>query len=381
MLQNLHVGKLQSLVSVLNTIPDFRKNNHLLKHSLGNILLIMILAIMSNYSSQRGFEEFAHNNAEILRSKLAITAIPTRSLFSRVCNNLNHISLWSCLKKWFESIMNTCNILPRIVAIDGKFLQGTIDKLTHNTVNQNMISIVSAYEHNLGLVLDQVDMEGKKISETAVFRDMVRDCKNVTITGDALHCSQITVKLLNNLNLNFVLGLKGNNGLLREQLQQKSVLKDTYCYYDSKFKRELKIFTVPDNFEVFKMHHHRLYRSWQNLKFKTLVEVKRTNLKTGKTHTNHYVSNLDKPIQELAQIIQGHWSIENKLHWQKDMVFKEDNHKTRNHSSAKLFSVLITTAINIFRLNGYQSMQKATRKYCNKVTDCLELIDLKHLCF
>jgi len=387
MLNNINFSKIQSFVSVLNNISDFRKPNHLLKHKLGNVLLIMILAIMSNYTSQRGMEEFSRNNAEVLKENLNITKLPTKSLFNRVCNNLDYVKFWLSLKEWLENTLKTNNIVPSIIAIDGKILQGTIDNLTHNTPNQNMISIVSAYEHNLGLVLHQADMEGKKISETVVFRNMIKDLKEkvkdreITITGDALHSSQVTVKLFQELKLNYVLGVKGNNKLLREQLQEKTIFKEKYTYCDKRFKREVLIFKVPIDFKVLKIYSKTKtktaikYEAWQYLNFKTFIQVTRTNFKTQKIQNGFYISNMEETVLKFAEIIQGHWSIENKLHWQKDVVFKEDSHKTKNHNSAKVFSILITATINLFRLNGYQSMQKATRKYCNRVADCLRLLE------
>jgi predicted transposase YbfD/YdcC len=38
----------------------------------------------------------------------------------------------------------------------------------------------------------------------------------------------------------------------------------------------------------------------------------------------YYISNAAMSAEEFYRHIRGHWSIENKLHWSLDMVFRED---------------------------------------------------------
>jgi len=385
MLQNIHFDKFHSLVSVLNTIPDFRKRNHLLKHKLGNILIIMILAIMSNYTSQRGMEEFSRNNANHLKQALGVESIPTRSLFNRVCIHLNYELFTQAISNWLTDVLTFLGIRSNTIAIDGKALEGTSSKQNHNTANQNMLYVVSMFESNLGLVLGDQIMEGKKTSEAKVARELLPSCRDLIVTADALHCSQPTIKTMMSLGVDYVIGLKRNNALLFKQLREWSIIQE--CYQD-KDGRSVEVYTVPNQFNVWKEHiYHRKtktgksiiqrnkYIAWQDLNLKTLIKV--TSIKKKRIYTNFYLSNLDLPAKELANIIRNHWGIENKLHREKDVVFKEDDHHTIHHNTAKVFSTLIHTVINVFRLNNYSSMQKATRKFCNKVADCLDLIEFK----
>jgi predicted transposase YbfD/YdcC len=39
----------------------------------------------------------------------------------------------------------------------------------------------------------------------------------------------------------------------------------------------------------------------------------------------YYITSLATTAHQLAQGIQGHWGIENRLHWVKDVVFQEDD--------------------------------------------------------
>ena len=59
--------------------------------------------------------------------------------------------------------------------------------------------------------------------------------------------------------------------------------------------------------------------------------------------------------------IRGHWSIENKLHWIKDVIFGEDKSPIKNFNAATNLSILVTIGINLFRLFDFQSIIRGQR--------------------
>nr|WP_315790071.1 ISAs1 family transposase [Fischerella sp. JS2] len=79
--------------------------------------------------------------------------------------------------------------------------------------------------------------------------------------------------------------------------------------------------------------------------------------------------------KEFALAVRSHWSIENSLHWVKDVVFKEDDSKIRmGHARANL-SILRASAINILRRNGYTSITTAQRFLSNDIHKLLALVE------
>jgi predicted transposase YbfD/YdcC len=289
-------------------------------------------------------------------------------------------------------------------------------------------------------------MESKKTSEAFKFRDLANKYSDLldskTLSGDALHCSQETIQLLSNLNINYILGVKGNSKLFLQTLLEKVetgemelIEKYTQTSKDKKFKREISIYKIPPEFKIEKKYESKLYtfktkdkilkrgknkgklikgkfktqlntasyKGWnnqkQNLNLKTFAIVNTTNLRTSRTAPNYYISSLDprsNKAHKMQEYIQSQWAIENNLHWEKDMVFREDSHKTSHNNSAKIHSQIITLAMNIFRLHqahqniNYNlestqptnqnhpkptklSMKKTTQKYCNQVEQCLKM--------
>ena len=64
------------------------------------------------------------------------------------------------------------------------------------------------------------------------------------------------------------------------------------------------------------------------IKIKSDVHFKKTKKET--TSVRFYISSLPADAKLLNQSIRSHWAIENNLHWNLDVIFKEDNQEKRN---------------------------------------------------
>jgi predicted transposase YbfD/YdcC len=64
---------------------------------------------------------------------------------------------------------------------------------------------------------------------------------------------------------------------------------------------------------------------------------------------------------ELAAIIRGHWGIEDRLHWVRDMDFDEDRCQIRTASGPRIMASLRNLVITILRLTGATSIAAALR--------------------
>jgi predicted transposase YbfD/YdcC len=77
---------------------------------------------------------------------------------------------------------------------------------------------------------------------------------------------------------------------------------------------------------------------------------------------------------QFAQIIRGHWGIENRLHWVKDVVFKEDSLPLKHHNAASNWSLLRSIVINLARQHGYDSLTKAERFLSHNIPQLFSLL-------
>ncbi|AQY20169.1 hypothetical protein T261_00118 [Streptomyces lydicus] len=50
--------------------------------------------------------------------------------------------------------------------------------------------------------------------------------------------------------------------------------------------------------------------------------------------------------------VQGHWEVENRLHWVRDVTFDEDCSQVRTGNSPRVMASLCNTAITLLRIHG-----------------------------
>jgi predicted transposase YbfD/YdcC len=80
------------------------------------------------------------------------------------------------------------------------------------------------------------------------------------------------------------------------------------------------------------------------------VDRRRENLRTGQQSTERVWVITSLPAeraseQDLAALVRGHWSIENQLHWRRDVSFQEDRSRVRHPRGARTMATLRNLAI------------------------------------
>jgi predicted transposase YbfD/YdcC len=59
-----------------------------------------------------------------------------------------------------------------------------------------------------------------------------------------------------------------------------------------------------------------------------------------------------------------HWHIENKLHWIRDVVMKEDASRVRSGNAPQTLAALRNAVLSLIKALGYSSVTKALRHFC-----------------
>jgi predicted transposase YbfD/YdcC len=63
---------------------------------------------------------------------------------------------------------------------------------------------------------------------------------------------------------------------------------------------------------------------------------------------------------QLATWVRGHWHIENRLHWVRDITFDEDRSPIRSGNGPRVMVSLRNLVINILRVNGTHQHRSST---------------------
>jgi predicted transposase YbfD/YdcC len=116
--------------------------------------------------------------------------------------------------------------------------------------------------------------------------------------------------------------------------------------------------------------------SWSALRQIIRVErVRRVGQAAANTETTYYIcSRMGDTAYTLGRLIRGHWEIENRLHWVKDVIQNEDANRIGQKNAASVLSLLKTWVLSLFRLNGYNSIKNATITFANKIPQLMALM-------
>jgi predicted transposase YbfD/YdcC len=80
--------------------------------------------------------------------------------------------------------------------------------------------------------------------------------------------------------------------------------------------------------------------------------------------------------RQLLRWWRGHWEIENRLHWVRDVTFDEDRSQVRTGAGPQVLAALRNTAIGTLRRAGHANIAEATRFYAAHPNPCLALLGL-----
>ena len=117
---------------------------------------------------------------------------------------------------------------------------------------------------------------------------------------------------------------------------------------------------------------HTLGSDWKNAK--RLIMTGKT-IGEEKNSLRLFISDLSMTdAKRYYQGIRGHWGIENRLHWVKDVYHKEDDNGITNPNGAVNSSVVGSIALNLHRKNGRKKIKKAQMIACAKFKQMIEKI-------
>jgi predicted transposase YbfD/YdcC len=180
-----------------------------------------------------------------------------------------------------------------------------------------------------------------------------------------------TVKTIIEQGNDYVITVKANQKKLRQRLcviSRDCTPVSVYHHSESSHQR-LTQRTV----EVFNCLSG-IAEDWVGLR--RFVRVHRQGTRKGKPYSqwSYYITSLATTAHQFAEGIRGHWGIENRLHWVKDVVFKEDACPLKLAQAPQNWGLIRTWAVNLFRLQGEASITQAQRRIAHDIDTLFLLI-------
>ena len=106
-----------------------------------------------------------------------------------------------------------------------------------------------------------------------------------------------------------------------------------------------------------------------------------TSTKTGETTSSRLyaitsLSRHDASAQQLLHLKRQHWTIENHLHYPRDVWFREDASRIRSGQAPRLMASLRNALLNLLRTFGYPSLKLAREQFAASPSRALGLLRL-----
>ena len=276
------------------------------EHLLEEILLISIAAVLSGAESWNDIAEYGEDKLEWLKTFLRLpSGIPSHDTFNRVFAALDPEEMEKGFVAWVSSIAKLT--AGEVVAIDGKALCGT-----RETGKKTLVHMVSAWAEGNGLVLAQRKVDEKSNEITAIPKLLnALELTGTVVTIDAMGCQREIAKRIIEKKADYVLAVKGNQGLLAEQvrdsfllLESDAVAEEIDCGHGRSEQRKCSV--IADLSLIDKS------TEWASLQGLVRIESERYHKATGKTEREirYYITSLRADAARLNSVIRQHWGIE-----------------------------------------------------------------------
>ncbi|MCP4459917.1 MAG: ISAs1 family transposase [Cytophagales bacterium] len=321
------------------------------KHKLIDIFVIAICAIICGANDWVAIESFGKAKYKWLKTFLELpNGIPSHDTFGRVFSLVSPSEFQNCFVNWVRAAFEVSK--GELIAIDGKKLRRSHDRSS----NKSAIHMVSAWASKNRVVLGQVKTEEKSNEITAIPELLkMLDIKGCIVSIDAMGCQKKIARQIIDQQGDYVLGLKGNQESLMDEVVEhfgqidKEMLKSSaYEYYETEEvnhgRKEIRCYLTTDDIE-------ELTRvdEWEGLNVIGVVQSERqVNGSTSIEH-RYYISSIENDAKRFAEAVRNHWSIENSLHWVLDIAFREDESRVRKGNAPENLAVLRHIALNLIK--------------------------------
>lgn len=382
------VSAAPGLAAALSTITDPRKPRGI-RHSLVTLLSVAVCAVAAGARSFVAIAEWVADLPVEVASALGITAAaPSESAVRRLVTRLDPDRFDAAINAWIQQL--TGAVPPpgrrRVLAVDGKTLRGSRPSTTGATdgAKDEARHLLAVIDHHSGTVLGQRRVEGKtsEIAEFVPLLDSLTglnptgDLAGIVITADALHTQRDHVEALHVRGAHWLLTVKGNQPTLRRQLAGlpwRQVEVSHRAVGNAHGRREirtLKVVTIAAGIAF----PHAAQAIQVTRKTRPL---RAANPRLWRTETVYAITDL-RPHQarpdELARWLRGHWHIENKLHWVRDVTFNEDQSRVRTGAAPQVMATFRNLVISLHRLAGATNIAAALRHHARNAARPLRLL-------
>jgi predicted transposase YbfD/YdcC len=348
-------------VECFDNLEDKRYKNK--RHRFLDVIAICICGTLAGMTDFVSLNEFARAHELWFKQYILLPyGVPSHDTLNAVMSTLNPKAFNEAFIQWIGKLKS---LFPEnVIPIDGKTLRGSHSK----NKGLKALHIVNAYSCANGLTLGQIAVDEKSNEITAIPELL----KNLAISGaiitiDAIGTQKDIAKQIVDSKADYVLAVKNNQKELSDSIIDVFQLSE-----NKNFNKNLQA-------EVYKHEivgeHGRIEErvvevlpataistqtdlsKWPGVQ--SIVRVISVEHVANTTETRYFISSIiPTQVKTIAGAIRSHWQVENNLHWTLDVVFREDDSRIRDRTTAQNMSWIRKMATYLLRQDTTKGSMK-----------------------
>jgi len=320
-------------------------------YPLINVVVIAVCAVLCGADDFVAIAEFGKKKRKWFARFLDLkSGIPSHDRFNAILAAIKPAEFEKCLLSWITALHEITD--GQVIAIDGKTLRRSFDAASSKAA----IHMVSAWATANHISLGQVVVDAKSNEITAIPQLLqMLELSGALVTIDAMGCQVEIARGIIEGGGDYCLAAKGNQPTLLQGIKgffddhlEDDFVRTKVRRYQTKEKghgreenRYYFICPVPDDLPD--------RARWPHLKAIGIV-ISNTQ-RNGKdcNEVRYYILSKYLSGRRFAEGVRSHWGIENRLHWQLDVTFQEDQCRVRKGHADTNFSILRRTALSLLK--------------------------------
>jgi predicted transposase YbfD/YdcC len=346
------------------------------RHLLLDIIGIAICAVISGANDWQQIATFAQQRQDWLRRYFKLPeGIPCHDTFERVFDAINPRAFATAFSRWMRALADAVGL--RHIAIDGK----TLRRSGSASRDLGPLHLVSAWASANHLALGQVAVDGKSNEITAIPELLeLLELRGALVTIDAMGCQKAIAQKIVDRGGDYALTVKDNQEHLLADIQQsfidacendyQGMKHDTYETKERGHgRKEYRCYTV--------LHCTDGLRGkddWAGLTTIGMCYSQRIMGDKTSEETRYFIGSKVASARCYAKALRNHWSIENHLHWQLDVTFREDSNREQGRNAAPNLALVRKIALTLLKRHPAKESIACKRLHAALDADFLEAV-------
>ena len=371
---------ISSLLGMLASVTDPRSPQGI-QHALQFILAVCVVAMLAGAKNYREIAGQAADMPQPLLKKLGAKwnwfrhscKHPSESTIRNVLTRIDAAELDLITGAWLFAQARKYGKTEWEIAVDGKVMRGAW------TDENDKVTLFSAMLHREAVTVAQVRVPDgtNEITQAGTLLDAVKipEGESALITLDAAHTQRETAEYVGGKpGWDFLMTVKGNQPSLHREVFDKILPLLTEAPHHvteehdrGRIKRRSCWITGAEGIdfpharqaafirrEIFEISGDRISKEHA-----LILTSRKTEMMTAADVNRH---------------ARGHWGIENKSHYIRDTVYREDDSQAWAESGPHALASLRNLTLGLFRLKNASSIKETTEWVCRERTRALQFM-------